>query len=97
MDNKKTKSDIKIERILDMQKIDSYYSTCAFIRTTVQDFSLCFGNSIHDDLNEKVIEVYEKMIRMSPQQTKIFFIALKSLLDNYENTFGEINIDAKKE
>lgn len=86
----------KLERIMDPDKMDYFYSTCSFIRSSVQDFAISFGVACFDDPHNKITEVYEKTIHMSPQQTKIFFNTLKGLLDNYEETFGKIQIDIKK-
>lgn len=93
---KVSKQSATVERVFDHEKIDYYYSNCALIRTTIPDFTFNFGTIFHDDKNNKITEVYEKAIYMSPQQAKLLFNSLKGLMENYENTFGEIKVAPKK-
>ena len=84
----------KVERIVDPEKIDSFYANCSMINSTTYDFSMLFGKVFveGDVLKEK----YEKAVYMSPQQAKAFCIGLQTQITSYEGAFGEITISPKE-
>ncbi|MBV7275200.1 DUF3467 domain-containing protein [Clostridiaceae bacterium UIB06] len=65
------------------------YSNRADIFVSVYDFQLDFMKVYKKDITDSV------KIFMSPQQAKSMCNMLLKSIENYENTFGEININPK--
>jgi Protein of unknown function (DUF3467) len=98
-DNMPKKIDEKkmtLVRIIDNEKIDTYYSNCGLVHSTLYDFSFTFGRSFIELDKNKVTETFDKTIYLSPQQAKSFLSALANQVESYENTFGEISLGPKK-
>ncbi|AZV57196.1 DUF3467 domain-containing protein [Clostridium sp. AWRP] len=66
------------------------YSNRVELSGTVYDFQLEFMKVYKKDVEDSV------KIFMSPQQAKSMSMILLKSIENYENTFGEININPKK-
>ena len=84
----------RIERIIDYGKIQQYYANCSMVSSSLYDFVLTFGR-FHAESNEKIIENYEQMIYMSPQQAKALLKILHQHVSGYETNFGEIKLPVK--
>jgi hypothetical protein len=85
---------IKVERIVDYEKIQQYYANCSMVSSNMYDFVLTFGK-FHPEGNNKVIEKYEQIVYMSPQQAKALAKILQDHVSGYEKKFGEIKILVK--
>lgn len=87
----KGKNKIEIERIIDYGKIQQYYANCSMVSSSLYDFVLTFGK-FHTESKEKVIENYEQMVYLSPQQAKALSKILQDHISGYEKKFGEIKL-----
>lgn len=87
--------EIDIQRILDYEKMPTYYANCSMVGSSLYDFQFIFGK-FHLDAPKKVVEKYDQIIYMGPHQAKAFFDALKDHLEKYEKNFGEIKIQPPK-
>jgi len=85
---------VKIERIAELEKMDSYYANSSMITHSNWDFQLMFGKFRLKE-ERHVVETYEKIIYMSPQQAKAFLNALSENVSKYEKNFGEIVLSPK--
>lgn len=85
------KVEIKVERVVDYGKIQQYYTNCSMVSSTLYDFVLTFGK-FHAEGNQKVIENYEQIVYMSPQQAKALSKILQDHVSMYEKKFGEIKL-----
>ncbi len=88
------KKSIKVERIINYEKVQDYYSNCVMVNSTNWDFCLLFGRS-HLEGQDKVVEIYERSIYLSPQQAKALLNILGPQVAQFEKNFGEIEISVR--
>jgi flagellar protein FlaG len=70
------------------------YANSVQVRVNVWDFFLVFG-TLHQQ-NENQVEVRNfQGVYFSPQQAKALMAILQQNIASYENTFGEIKLDAR--
>ena len=70
------------------------YANSVQVRVNVWDFFLVFG-TLHQK-NETQVEVRNfQGVYFSPQQAKALMAILQQNIASYENTFGEIKLDAR--
>jgi len=67
-------------------KLEANYANSILIQTGPYDFVFNFGQQIGNTLK------VNSRIAMSPQHSKSFLKILKENIEQYEKTFGEINI-----
>ena len=80
---------------VDLVQSDDYresYSNSIQIRVNVWDFFLLFG-TMHQSAPEQVEIRNFQGIYLSPQQAKALLGILQQNIAQYENAFGEINLD----
>lgn len=70
------------------------YSNSVQIRVSVWDFLLLFGTMSQSAPNQVHIQNFQG-IYLSPQQAKALWNVLGQNVAQYENTFGEIKLDAR--
>ena len=81
----------KIERIVDYGKIQQYYANCSMVSSSLYDFVFMFGK-FHAEGDQKIVENYEQMVYVSPQQAKAIVKILQDHVSGYEKKFGEIKL-----
>lgn len=69
------------------------YANSVQVRVSVWDFLLIFGR-LHPQSAEQVEVQNFQGIYLSPQQAKALLTILQQNVMQYENTFGEIKLDA---
>ena len=84
----------KVERIVDYETMQQFYTNCSMVSSTLYDFVLMFGR-FHAEGNDKIIEKYEQIVYMSPQQAKALVRILQQHISGYEKNFGEIKLPEK--
>ena len=80
---------------VNLSEVDEYresYSNSVQIRVNVWDFMLMFG-TLHQNNPESVEIRNFQGIYLSPQQAKALLGVLQQNIAQYENAFGEINLD----
>ena len=70
------------------------YANSVQIRTSVWDFFLAFGLMQPGTGNSVTVNNFEGIF-LSPQQAKALSLMLRDNVANYEQTFGEIKLDAQ--
>jgi len=70
------------------------YANSVQIRVSVWDFLLLFGTMSQTAVNRVNIQNFQG-IYLSPQQAKALWNVLGQNVAQYENTFGEIKLDAR--
>lgn len=69
------------------------YSNSVQVRMSVWDFYLAFGTMKPQVENRLEVQNFQG-IYLSPQQAKALSVMLQQNVANYEQTFGEINLEA---
>jgi hypothetical protein len=70
------------------------YANSVQVRVNVWDFFLIFGTLQQQDETRVEVRNFQG-IYLSPQQAKALYTILQQNLVNYENTFGEVKLDAR--
>ena len=84
----------RIERIVDYDKMQKFYTNCSMVSSSLYDFTFLFGK-FHAEGTDKIIENYEQVIYMNPQQAKALLKILHQHVSGYETNFGEIKLPVK--
>jgi hypothetical protein len=68
------------------------YANSVQVKMSVWDFVLVFG-TLHPQTNEEMTIRNHQGVYLSPQQAKALWNVLGQNLAQYEQTFGELNLD----
>lgn len=76
---------------MDSKEQKIIYANNAELKCTTFDFQL---NLIHEESNDDILDSVK--IYMSPQHTKSLMLLLQEAIEEYEDSFGKINLEPKK-
>lgn len=82
--NEKKAMELKVD--IPQEKLEANYSNSVLMQTSPYDFIFNFGQQLGNTLKVNA------RVAMSPQHAKSFLKILKDNIDQYERTFGEINL-----
>ncbi len=81
-------------RLTQSEDYKERYANSVQVRVSVWDFCIYFG--LLRQQNEQAVEVENHAaVYLSPQQAKALYKILEQNVINYEQTFGEIKLDAR--